>query len=661
MKSQISSFPVRVFVTSFALLASALALTTFNLEALFPQLRWPALLELAYNGDLTAVIALYGALPRIAVAMLSGLGLGLSGVMFQQVLRNPLAEPSTLGVSSGAYLAIALVSLLLPGLGPVERIFIAMAGAALSITLVMIFAWRDGLSVLALSLGGLTLNLIFGSLASMIVTFHRDGLVSLSFWGSGALRQNDWAAARTLALALLPAIVALFPARRALALFSLDDEAMSGLGMSVRTLRLLTLGLATWIAAVIVACVGMIGFVGLAVPWLARLLGARRMGECLLASAIIGAALLLLTDQLLVALGPVTQSVPAGLLTALIGAPVLLWVLRRPMTARRGIQACTSASVVLSPYGPRILLVLTITAVVAALLVGRDMHGWQILDWEAFAKVLPWRWPRVMGSAAAGAALAIAGAVLQRLTANSMASPEILGVSTGAVVGALIAIFVFSPDLPVAQDIGAIAGSIAVVALLVFLTRRARFSANHILLVGIALGTALSAVSSALAILPDPRFQNLQLWIVGSTDRVSPSSALAAAIVAVAGFFIAYSLERWQAVLQLGVPFAMSVGVNITRAQICMLILVSILSAVATLIVGPLSFIGLMAPHLARMLGGRRIFDHLLLAALLGALIMIAADWLGRNLLFPYEIPAGLLATFVGGPYFLWLLRRGTA
>lgn len=113
--------------------------------------------------------------------------------------------------------------------------------------------------------------------------------------------------------------------------------------------------------------------------------------------------------------------------------------------------------------------------------------------------------------------------------------------------------------------------------------------------------------------------------------------------------------------MQLGIPFAISVGVNTRRAQICMLMLVSILSAVSTLIVGPLSFVGLAAPYLARMLGGRRIFDHLLLTALLGAFIMIAADWLGRNLLFPYEIPAGLLATFVGGPYFLWLLRRGTA
>lgn len=662
MKPQPLSFSIRPIAISMVLLVSAAALAVVNLKSAFPHVAWCGLLDQAGAGDFGAVVALYSALPRIAVAVLSGMGLGLSGAMFQQVLRNPLAEPSTLGISSGAYLALAAASSLLPGLSPIERIFVAMLGAGLSTLLVMIFAWRHGLSVIALSLSGLTLNLIVGSLASVLVTFQRDGMVSLSFWGSGTLRQNDWIAAKTLAFALAPAVVCLVPTIRALALFRLGDETMSSFGMSVRTLRLLTLGLATWIAAAIVACVGIIGFVGLAAPWLARFLGARRMAEWLLVSAMVGIALLLVTDQLLIALGPMARSIPAGLLTAFLGAPVLLWVLRRPPPAWRPTAAAQMAVPAFrGSAAVPVMLSIVAAVLVLVMVTGRDAHDWQMLDYQALIKVLPWRWPRAIGSAAAGAALGIAGAVLQRLTGNPLASPEILGVSTGAVFGALLSIFIAPPDVAVAQTIGAIAGAAAVLALLMFFAHRARFSASHVLLVGIVLGTALSAVSGTLAILPDPRFQSLQLWIVGSTDRISSPSAMIALMAAAIGFAAAWMLARWQTILEVGVPFASSVGIEVKRAQFCLLAVVSVLSAVSTLIVGPLSFIGLMAPHLARQLGGRRIFDHLFLAALLGALIMMVADWLSRNLAFPYQIPAGLLATFVGGPYFLWLLRRRIA
>ncbi|MFT4001300.1 MAG: Fe(3+)-hydroxamate ABC transporter permease FhuB [Rhizobium sp.] len=658
MKPRAQSSSANALIIGGLLLALALVLTGFNLKAAFPQLGWHDLAQRAREGDLPAAIAFYSALPRIAVAMLCGAGLALCGTIYQQVLRNPLAEPSTLGVSSGAYLAVSALSWLLPGLGMPERILIAMAGAGLAMALVLILAWGHGLSVLALSLSGLTLNLVFGSLASIIITFHRNGMVSLSFWGSGALRQNDWGAAETLVFTLLPAAVALLPATRSLSLFSVEDEIMAGLGVSVRAFRLLALILATWIAAVIVACVGIIGFVGLAAPWLAHLFGARRMAARLLVSAMTGTALLLATDQLLIASGPMAQSIPAGSLTALLGAPVLLWLLRKPKATPP--TAAAGASVFSIPRAPTMsaVLVLAILGMAAAMMIGRDAHGWHILDYDRFAKVLPWRWPRVLGSAAAGAALGIAGSSLQRLTANPMASPEVLGVSSGAILGALLAMFIASPDLPVTQDIGAVAGSGVVVALLALSARRGRSAAGHVLMVGIGLGTVLSAISSAIALLPDPRFQILQLWIVGSTDGISPLSAVFMAVVAMAGLGAACLLRRWQAMLQLGAPFAIAGGVAVGRAQMAMLMLVSVLCAIATLIVGPLSFIGLMAPHLAEKLGGRRVVSHLLLTAILGALIMVLADWLGRNLSFPYEIPAGLLATLIGGPYYLWLFHK---
>ena len=650
-------FPSRSLAAGLALLAAAGLLSAFNLHAAFPHIDW--LVVANRHDDLTAVVAFYSALPRIAVALLAGLGLGLSGTMFQQVLRNPLAEPSTLGVSAGAYLALAVAAVLWPGLPIAEKIVIAMIGAAGSIALVMGVAWRQAFSMLALSLAGLTLNLVFGSLASILVTFHRDGVVSLSFWGSGALRQNDWLAARTLALGLAPAALALFPAARSLSLFDLGDDAMRGVGVSVVTLRLILLGLATWMAGVIVACAGMIGFIGLVAPWLAGLFGARRIGERFVAAAVIGAALLLATDQALVAFGPAAQSVPTGAVTALLGAPILLFILRRPVADRQTgdtrqiIRARPGAA---WPIGIAALVLAASIAMAAT--VGADQHGWHILGGEALAEVLPWRWPRIAAAAGSGAALAIAGTVLQRLTANPMASPELLGISAGAILGALAAMLVVPAGGPFVQISGGAVGSMAVLAAIVLIARRSNFSANHVLLVGIGLGTALSAVANVLTILPDPRLESVQIWMVGSTDLISPSSALAVGIAAVAGFLAACLANRWLTILPLGGGSAIALGMRIGIARLMLLTLVSILSAVSTLIVGPLSFVGLMAPHMGRMLGARRAVDHLLLSAILGGCIMVLADWAGRSLVFPYEIPAGLLASVLGGLYFLLSMRR---
>ena len=117
-------------------------------------------------------------------------------------------------------------------------------------------------------------------------------------------------------------------------------------------------------------------------------------------------------------------------------------------------------------------------------------------------------------------------------------------------------------------------------------------------------------------------------------------------------------LVVWLDLLPLGAPTARALGVNVTWSRLILLLVMAVLTAGATLVVGPLSFVGLLAPHMARLLGLARAREQFVGAALLGGLLMIAADWLGRILLFPNEIPAGLVATLVGGSYFMWRLRR---
>ena len=115
---------------------------------------------------------------------------------------------------------------------------------------------------------------------------------------------------------------------------------------------------------------------------------------------------------------------------------------------------------------------------------------------------------------------------------------------------------------------------------------------------------------------------------------------------------------RWLDILPLGAATAKALGVTLNRARLALLLLVALLTACATLVVGPLSFIGLLAPHMARLVGFSRAGQHLLGAALIGMLLMVLADWVGRQIIFPYEIPAGLVASLIGGAYFMWGLRR---
>ncbi|KGM30929.1 iron chelate uptake ABC transporter family permease subunit, partial [Inquilinus limosus] len=115
---------------------------------------------------------------------------------------------------------------------------------------------------------------------------------------------------------------------------------------------------------------------------------------------------------------------------------------------------------------------------------------------------------------------------------------------------------------------------------------------------------------------------------------------------------------RWLTILPLGPATGRALGVSLARSRAALLLLAAILTAGATLTVGPLSFVGLMAPHIVRMLGLRRPTPQILAAGLLGAGLMVLADWLGRTIAFPWQVPAGLVATFVGGTYFIWLMQR---
>lgn len=644
-----------------ALLAvCALALSLDNLAQTLPWRLWDRALWRPDPLDIRQVVFYYSALPRLAIAPLVGAGLALAGVLFQQVLRNPLAEPSTLGVASGAQLGVTITTLwALPG-GAVTQQLAALIGALAIGGLVFGVAWGKRMSPVTLILAGLVMSFYCSAINSLLALFHYQQLQNLFLWSSGSLNQQDWHRVLfllpRLGVGLLLALLLIRP----MTLLGVDDAVARNLGLGLSSARLAALLLALVLSALLVNTVGIVGFVGLFAPLLAKLLGARRLLHRLLLAPAIGALLLWLTDQVMVALARIWQDVPTGAATALIGAPVLLWLLPR---LRHGAAESVGGENLFHPErgrpavwaGAGVMLLLAATA--AALALGRNSLGWHWAGGDDLMRLLPWRWPRTLAALSAGVMLAAAGVLIQKLTANPMGSPEVLGISAGAASAVVLVMFLMPGNLSAWLLPAASLGAALTLGAILLAAGRRQFSPQRMLLAGIGLGTAFTTLVTLLLAGGDPRLGGLLTWISGSTYGVEPRQALGSAVTALIVLLMMPWCRRWLTVLPLGGASARALGVPLARARLTLLLLAAVLTAGATLTVGPLSFIGLMAPHMARLLGFRRAMPQLVIAAIIGGLLMMVADWCGRMVLFPSQIPAGLLATFIGAPYFILLLR----
>lgn len=641
----------------------ACALTLHNLNAQLPSAQWSAAWWQPSIDDINQMLFHYSLLPRLAISLLVGAGLGLVGVLFQQVLRNPLAEPTTLGVASGAQLGITVATLwALPG-GFATQQFAALVGAGVVGLLVFGVAWGKRLSPVTLILAGLVLSLYCGAVNQLLAIFHHDQLQNMFLWSTGSLNQQDWDIVNGLWPRLVGGLLLTLLLLRPLTLMGLDDGVARNLGLALSMVRLATLVLAIAISALLVNAVGIIGFIGLFAPLLAKMLGARRLVARLFLAPIIGALILWLSDQSVIWLTSVWREISTGTVTALIGAPLLLWLLPRLRTV--GTPAMNQGDNVPSERQHLAWWVLIGSGVLALVLVtaltlGRDAYGWNWVSGSLFHELLQWRWPRVLAALTAGMMLAVAGSVIQRLTGNAMASPEVLGISSGAAFGVVVMLFIVPGNafgwLFPAGSLGA-----AVTLLVIMITAsRGGFSPQRMLLAGMALSTAFTMLLMLLMASGDPRMAGILTWISGSTYNVTGDQAVRTLILMVILFALTPLCRRWLMILPLGGATARAIGMALTPSRFALLLLAATLTAAATMTVGPLSFVGLMAPHIARMLGFRRAMPQLIISALLGGMLMVAADWCGRMILFPDQVPAGLLATFIGAPYFIYLLRKQT-
>jgi iron complex transport system permease protein len=274
------------------------------------------------------------------------------------------------------------------------------------------------------------------------------------------------------------------------------------------------------------------------------------------------------------------------------------------------------------------------------------------------------RLPRTLAGALVGSMLASAGVVFQGLLRNPLATPFTLGVSAGAALGAMLAItfgwsFAWAgiPAAPAASFIGSLAAVAIVYALA--RARHSGMSTNVLLLAGVTMNAFFSALILFVQYFADfAETYRILRWLMGDLDISSYEPLLTALPLVLVSFAVFAWLARPLNLLSLGGESAGTHGLNVTRAQRAAFISASLATGAAVSVGGPVGFIGIIVPHLVRLLVGS---DHRIVlpaSALFGAAFLIACDVVARTALSPLELPVGVITALIGGPFFLWLLTR---
>lgn len=279
------------------------------------------------------------------------------------------------------------------------------------------------------------------------------------------------------------------------------------------------------------------------------------------------------------------------------------------------------------------------------------------------AKSIIWnlRLPRVLLGGIIGASLSVAGAAFQGMFKNPMADPYVLGISSGAALGATLAI-VFKIDVSFFSissiTIFAFIGALLAVFTVYNIARvKNKVPVTTLLLAGVAVGQFLTAIMSFIMILSDKDMVKITYWTLGSLSGKGWEPVIGIALPSTLGIIVISFFARDLNILLTGEESAQSLGVDVERTKTYILLLGTFITAISVSVCGIIGFVGLIIPHIVRILMGP---DHRILlpaSALLGSIFMIFADTIARTLISPIEIPVGIITALFGGPFFIYLLR----
>jgi ABC-type Fe3+-siderophore transport system permease subunit len=635
------------------------------------------------DGDRAQAVAVLVAsrLPRLAAALLVGVAVGISGGMLQSVARNSLASPDTLAVNAGGYVSVVAVAAFGISLPFFLSGLTAFLGGLLAAGLVLLVARGGAAGPTRLILAGSAVALALNALTTVLLMLYAQNTVGLFAWGSGTTVQSGSdQVVRAVPLVAAGILAALLLAHR-LDVLALGDDPARVLGVDVRRTRVLAVVVAVLLAATAVTVAGPIGFVGLCAPVIARLIARRVPGlgahlALLPFAGLAGALIVVGADVLTRAVLPadVAISVPTGIVTSLAGAIVLVRLARRlrdggPAAApARGAHGSVRSRGRVAAIGVVIVLAL-VAAFIAALLLGDRMvllgdvaNWWRGAAGRNVSFVLDQRWPRVLAALFGGAALALAGSIVQAVCRNPLAEPSLLGVTPGASVGA-VAVVLLLPGLGVWPVMGAATvAALGTFALVYWLAAGRGPASDRIVLVGVGISAAATAITTLIVVVISPWNTGAALtWLAGSTYGRTIGQIVPVALALVVLLPLVLAGGRTLDLLSLDEDVPRVLGVPVRRARLGFLAVAAILTAAAACAVGALAFVGLVAPHAARALVGARHSRSIPVAVGLGAVLVSVADTVGRTVLAPTQLAAGLVTAMIGAPYFVWLLWRSRA
>jgi iron complex transport system permease protein len=269
--------------------------------------------------------------------------------------------------------------------------------------------------------------------------------------------------------------------------------------------------------------------------------------------------------------------------------------------------------------------------------------------------VTEWRLPRVMMALLVGAALGISGAIFQSLMRNPLGSPDVMGFNTGAWSGVLVAMVLFGQHLT-AITLAAMAGGILTSLIVWALAWRDGIETFRLIIIGIGMRAMLMAFNTWLLLQASLETSlSAGLWFAGSLNGLTWAKNLPAAPLILLMFVCALLLVKRMRLLEMGDDSACALGVSVERSRLMLMLVAVVLTAAATAIAGPISFIALVAPHIARRLSGTARWG-LTQSALCGSLLLLAADLCAQQLFMPYQLPVGVVTVSLGGIYLIVLL-----
>ncbi|HWK30131.1 MAG TPA: iron chelate uptake ABC transporter family permease subunit [Solirubrobacter sp.] len=649
-------------VGAFAAAGLALALLAALADVLQGQGDVDVWLAIFHRGALDDALFFDIRLPRAAAGVIAGGALAAAAVVLQALTRNPLAEPATLGLTAGGALAVTLVAAfasLAPG---APTIAVAFAGVAAGTALIGAMAAAGG-GGLRLILAGMAVGLALAAATGAVRLARETETSGLFLWGAGSLLQTGWGPVRAAALIAAPAALAVLALSRALDVAALGEEAARGLGLRSRLTQVAGVVLAAVLTAVAVGLCGPIAFVGILACGLARAARPRGHAELLAVAIPWGGALLLAADVAGRALTGLDTETPAGVVCALIGAPVLI-VVARGLRGDAGPAVDRAASS--ARWRPRAALVAALllpVAVVGSLCLGEIRIGpGEVVRSIAGAGsplgeiALDSRAPRLCVALLGGACLAASGTVLQAAVRNPFAGPELAGVVGGASVGAFVVLLAFPAAPTLVLPFAAFAGALAAMGIVLALAGGG--STARLALTGLAVTAACAAVTMLMLLNAQPAAATAITWLAGSTYATGWGDLRLLAVPAAVLLPAALLAVRRLDVLMLDDDLSRALGLRVSAARAGLLAVGAALGAAAVAVCGAIAFVGLLAPHLARLLAGGNHRRSLPLAMALGALLLGLADTVGRTVLAPTEIPSGLVVSMIGAPYLAVILWR---